>query len=524
MDDSLENGARTLKYGATVFLCPQHNIDEFLYSDGFVKTTLSLRNCQKSSSRSYFDRCLFKIYPSFNNTVKKEVLSFPEKIAKESISGVRKLELAEELKDRLSMEIKLNLDVFEKALGQPISYEQPVQFLHVASNKFLSLVNKEADIERENLKLELVEQPSEWTIFKIGPSFKHQKASEGIIYLNDFVYIKSVQTFLKMQPHVHSTTVIQEEDEANLKLIKPIPTIKYHRTPSFQFNTQPGQQTHSQYLPSEVEASVSQNAPNEKHIEKNILSKKEVNASIEELTRWQIQGFNEPLNDLNYLAYGDVVWINNSEFNSTLIARAETSENFLVEFIEAMQTDQFQHYVGHTNGMWVLEHRVFYAGGYVTWDQCFRLRNLTSGLYLTARKDSPHRYSLVMEPSENDWSLWKFVPAPSAHSNHYNSKSAGLIPKDAFVLIQNYCSEKWLKMITEKGSHDDRHHPQTTMLSNATLSGKCDAQDTCKISRANMNEIWETNFLISCFPRLKKYLKLVKVWRGVRYYYLLYFL
>lgn len=58
------------------------------------------------------------------------------------------------------MEYKINIENTDKTKNQPISFTQAVQFLHIASNKFLACNYIEADQEKENFKLELNEFPS----------------------------------------------------------------------------------------------------------------------------------------------------------------------------------------------------------------------------------------------------------------------------------------------------------------------------------------------------------------------------
>ena len=44
---------------------------------------------------------------------------------------------------------------------------------------------------------------SDSTFFKILPSYKHQKESEGIIYSNDVVYISCANNYLNKVPYIH---------------------------------------------------------------------------------------------------------------------------------------------------------------------------------------------------------------------------------------------------------------------------------------------------------------------------------
>jgi inositol 1,4,5-triphosphate receptor type 1 len=54
-------------------------------------------------------------------------------------------------------------------------YDQPIQFLHLASSKFLACHQKEAKYENNNYKLSLDTYPSEATLFRVVPAFKYQK-------------------------------------------------------------------------------------------------------------------------------------------------------------------------------------------------------------------------------------------------------------------------------------------------------------------------------------------------------------
>ena len=496
MNGSLESEHLPLTYGSVVYLSPQGDSDVYIYSDGFVKTTLSLRNSSKGRTGGIFDRCLFKIYPSFHNSVKKEALNIQEVISRDTITQARKQEIAEDLKDRLFSEFKFNLDTYEKAQGKLIPFDQPIQFLHVASNKFLSLLNQEAELEREHFKLELVDYPSEWTVFKFVPSFKHQKESNGVIYSGDYIYIANTQFLQKKIPFINSTKIFVEDNQSS---VRNVFEDTYHQSPEFYKNVRLVQSRN------DLDVRGPEN--------RALMNKREVNASLECSMRWQIFTFAGPAHDQEeYLSYGDVVWINNAESNCTLVTKMEINQVPTIEFIKAAPTDNFQHYVGHTNGMWVLEHKTLQIGGLVRWDHCFRLKNVTSGLYLSARKDANMNYFVTSSANDHHHDLWRFVPVPSASLGKDPSKARHYIPKDAFILIQ-----------AEKSTRSPQS-PRQVVTANTqwflrsqnptpTLDKTWEEQDICKIDRANMNEVWETNFLVSCFPRLKNY---VGVWNDIR--------
>ena len=493
-----------LTYGSTIYLSPQGDPDAFVYSDGFVKTTLSLRHDDRGRANGgIFDRCLFKIYPSFSNTVKKEALA-PD-LFKNNYSESKKLEMAEDLKDRLSSEFKFNLESCEKVQGTPISFDQPVQFLHVASNKFLCLHNQEADIERENFKLELVQYPSEWTVFKFSPSFKHQKESEGVIYPGDFTFITSAQMIMKKAPHLHATVIIDEEE--NFQSARTVFEDVYNESPEFQKNVRIVTRGHKEKSPKKSAL---------KSPEKTLQNKREVNASIESSVRWEIHLFADPDLEEDYLAFGDVIWINNAESNFTLVTQRDLNDVPVVEFTKAIPTDNFQHYVGHSTGMWVIENKNPYVGGNVRWGDSFRLRSLTLGVYLSVKKDVRGKFFLGVDGFDGHNSYWRFSAPSAASIGKDASKSKTFIPKDTFLLLQTDVDSSIGTQKREVGLMPSVVHYLRAANTRPVLEREWEEQDICKVNRANMNEIWETSFLVSCFPRLKKYVDFTNMYRQVK--------
>lgn len=183
-----------LTYGHMISLSlPQENADCFVFSDGFIKTKTELRSFPKTSSSTKFLRSLFRIYPSFLNTAKTRAVNMYEEL---NNSNQKKKELIQDLQEKLLTEYKFNQETYEKLKGSPIVFDTPIQLLHLASNKFLSCTYQEADQEKENFRLELVQYPSDMTCFKFLPAYIHQKRADGFIYLYDTVYIVCSTSYL----------------------------------------------------------------------------------------------------------------------------------------------------------------------------------------------------------------------------------------------------------------------------------------------------------------------------------------
>ena len=121
-----------------------------------------------------FRRCLFKIYPAFINTQKKIAYSMNKTFNTKSFKEADKRRTAvDDQLEKVESEYKQNVEAFHKFENVPIKYGETIQLMHVASNKFLKCVQKEAEIERENYKLILDKHSSSDSMFKIEASYKH---------------------------------------------------------------------------------------------------------------------------------------------------------------------------------------------------------------------------------------------------------------------------------------------------------------------------------------------------------------
>lgn len=68
----------------------------------------------------------------------------------------------------------MNIETSQKLKDVPLAFNKSIQFLHIATNRFLACNFNEAETERENFKLELNEFPSDKTAFQLLPAFTHQ--------------------------------------------------------------------------------------------------------------------------------------------------------------------------------------------------------------------------------------------------------------------------------------------------------------------------------------------------------------
>ena len=94
----------------------------------------------------------------------------------------------------------------EKAKGGIVSFEQPVQLLHIASNRFISCHYENAAQETENFKLDFDDFASEYTVWKFMTTASYQRDTERVIYIGDTVNISSSMASQVKNPFVHCAT------------------------------------------------------------------------------------------------------------------------------------------------------------------------------------------------------------------------------------------------------------------------------------------------------------------------------
>ncbi|EGR32970.1 MIR domain protein [Ichthyophthirius multifiliis] len=210
-----------LKFGDVLSLSPKDQFLKFITCDGFVQTKAYIKSLQYDGNGQLFDRCLFRIYPVFSVTNQQALISSYKRKNKTNNKYKRQTTVAKkseeqkqaELQNNVIQEYKNNLDLYEKIKGTEISFNQDVQFLHLASNKFLVCNYIESDYEKENFKLELQEFSSQNTNFKILNSFSHQIRNNRIININDLVYITSSKTYLGRLPYIHCSEQKQKHEQ-----------------------------------------------------------------------------------------------------------------------------------------------------------------------------------------------------------------------------------------------------------------------------------------------------------------------
>lgn len=500
-----------LCYGDLIaFENPKEN-NSFIFSDGFLKTKLNMKTFEQSS-KTDFSSCLFQIYPQFANTNKTLALNLAENLAISKTIGQRKKEKIEAMQEKLTDEYSFNLETFNKHKNMSISYGKVVQMMHVASNKFLSVTFVEADIEKENYLITLEEYSSDSTFFKILPSFKYQKESEGKIFVEDIVFLAFAGAYLNKTPYLHCSNTNPQSRDKKLG-------------PSFFQTNLNDIQFHSKWDPEKHHVN-SINSPGEEGHESQkqkglqSLNKPmtEINASLDLPTHWRLHLFSkiieEPLTD--FLSYGDVIWLNNFDKKISLLGRyakkgalkrgeellkdpSLDSNQLEILFTDSLISEDATDNLGNTNGMWVMEASDSTKGGLILASDVFRLKHLSSGKYLAAEGKEGGRYEIVALEEAGDKSFFslKIVQEPKSKGISQQDM-VRYVSKDAFIIINHRRSGYSLGIAEVDVERGEKVYQ-------AVLNRQYTDEDVLKVARATTNELLETNFLKSCRKVLMKY-------------------
>lgn len=508
-----------LCYGDLItFENPQEK-NSFIFSDGFLKTKLNMKTFDEaSSSKVDFSSFIFQVYPQFANTNKSQALHFAEELEASKATGQQRKEKIEAMQEKLTDEYSFNLETFNKHKNVSITYGKIVQFMHILSNKFLSVSFVEADIEKENYKISLEEYSSESTFFKILPSYKYQKESEGRVFLEDIVFIACAGSYLNKIPYLHCSntrTQIREKKTG----------------PSFFQTNYNNIQFHSKYDPTKQQTLAS-NTGNEAIDEFGTVQQKgikaiskpltEINASLDTPTHWRIHLFSKIIEDnlKDFLSYGDVIWLNNLDKRISLLGRFGKKSSLKKIGDEFVKDPYFENNalevlftnslisegdnvgnLGNTNGMWVIENADATKGGLILATDPFRLKHLPTGKYLagTAVTKDLTKYEIVAIEDVDEGSLFSLTivqePKPKGVSQQDLIK---YVSKDAFIMIKHKKTSSWLGIAGVKMEKGEIAYP-------LSLNKTHNDEDVLKIARANTTELLETNFLKSCKNLLMKY-------------------
>ncbi|KAL4427586.1 hypothetical protein ABPG74_012977, partial [Tetrahymena malaccensis] len=128
-----------------------------------------------------FYGCLFLITPKYET---KMLTQMNKQNIQDDYSQINQKNF-----DLLVRELETNDMIFQKNKGKSISYGEEFQLLHFKSRKFLSINQDSQSGElQNNYTLRLAEISNEKTLFKVGAAFKHQSDSSKVVKFEDLIH------------------------------------------------------------------------------------------------------------------------------------------------------------------------------------------------------------------------------------------------------------------------------------------------------------------------------------------------
>jgi hypothetical protein len=334
--------SKYLKYGSLITLST--NEGYYLYSQGFIDSSPYLR--EQDQNYSEFSGSIFRIVPQCMYSVQTCILDFIEDLRE--IDFVEKYPQLVKMEENLEGEIKTNLHSYNTNKGQIIRYNSMVQLEHFTSHKFLTLRSQSLAIaEKDSFKLSFEDHPSEYSHFRIVPSYKYQKHGSGKVKISDKVHLQILVPGLRKIAWMHGSKGL------NLDL----------KLQNLGFS----------------------------HLRVVTYKAIEVNVSLDYKTHWSISLYGEIMKDDKFLACGDYIWLFSPEENATIIFK---------ELENSLGVSKSQNI---THGLWMIEFEDPMKGGAVVEESRYRLKHVVTGKYLCISE------TVKLSDVKDETSLWKFI-------------------------------------------------------------------------------------------------------------------
>ena len=114
-----------LLYGSTISLSPYLLKNFVLFTDGLSNKNVNLKDFTHHDSKVTFRRCLFRIYPKFNNLFTAQAIDIKNKLQDEKSDVMRRIKI-ESIRENVVQEYKQNLQAFKKVQNSPILFDTSV--------------------------------------------------------------------------------------------------------------------------------------------------------------------------------------------------------------------------------------------------------------------------------------------------------------------------------------------------------------------------------------------------------------
>ena len=98
----------------------------------------------------------------------------------------------------MAQEKEVNVKLIKTRLGEAIGYGTDIQLMHLDSGAFLQISKRSAEIQKDNLMIELTHDPSPNRVtFSIMPGYKYRQEGDKVIY-GDHVVFKNMNKGLSI--------------------------------------------------------------------------------------------------------------------------------------------------------------------------------------------------------------------------------------------------------------------------------------------------------------------------------------
>lgn len=219
----------------------------------------------------------------------------------------------------------------------------------------------------------------------------------------------------------------------------------------------------------------------EEYVISNLNSKKsrEINACFDKRLKWQVNMyFTVNLENSKLVMSSDYIWISHSEGKAIFVGSIK--ENHSQVF--------FHPNLSNCNGLWEIENEDLTEGSFVYSDRNYRIKHLSSGLYLTLEDTEDGVIGRLADKSHENC-FWRFE---QVHSKKMNSK----VYSEKFYCLIN---EKLKLKLQALDSVDKQGLIVLGFNNNSSESSYL------KIIRADPNTLWESQFTKSCIPILSSF-------------------
>ncbi|CAD8074919.1 unnamed protein product [Paramecium sonneborni] len=474
-------------YGSVIYLSTESNLNSFMFSDGFMDTSVKLKSFESICGVDYYDFSfsLFMVLPfssiqSFEHQA-NVIQEWRKKLIDNNENKLEKRrEAIQEMWNKLESEYQFNLGVIQKSYNSSICFASSnFMLLHINSLKFLTLYQD----DNNNLFLQLTENPDECCFFNFDPSLKLQRGrSDNFVYEDEIVYIACAKKYSGKSPYL---SVIQNDTIIGLIDSKENWKVNIYEQP-YKESTYMRVGSCVWILSSEMPLFFTCQRPEDPYYQL-YLTTKNPNLTKEKkgiLYEWQ-QNDKKDIKE-QFLNQPRELLLDGLQILLTLIKEPKIG-----------QSDELSPF-----GLWKIESNDVKIGGELKWDQTYRLKNIITGCYLSVQ-GAPQNMRLIpynrqSNSSKNlDFSCteFKFVPIDNLIQYKGKTKSIQKISKDAFFMIQHAKTGLWVSLNQNEG------------IQQPYLLGYIKDINTYRFREASLQQVWETYFITASQKLLIKFVE-----------------